>query len=147
QSFKAIGPYHKGNVVATGLSREEIKILLPTAAGVGLEPEDRTFTQAVTAFYNSILTRVPQDGLRLEVGLENNEAELSNTNMPLNVKDYIIWRHAIGHPDVASSREDALRGYNKRFYVLDPQVTKEVTERINDLEDEAMAIYFKHKDD
>lgn len=144
-SFKPIGPYYQGKAVATGLSFEEQKLLLPDL--LGIEANDKDFRQAVTKHYESILTNIPDKGLVLEIGLEDNSMPLSASNLPLNLRDYLIYRHAKKHPHVAINLEEAQKLIVKRFYIVDPEVIATDQLELNQLEDKAMTYYFAHKAD
>jgi len=147
QSFRAIGPYYEAGLrtVGTGLSFEEQKILMP--ALLGIEAEDKDFRRVVTNFYHEINTRVPKDGLKLQISLENDALPLSTNNMPINIKDYVIYKHLLGHPEVAPDEASAQRLYNKKFYIHDPDGVSTIAVSISDLEDKATVVYMKYKDD
>ena len=145
QSFRAIGPYYDGKVTATGLSFKEQRFLLPELLGV--EETDKDFRKSVNNFYDSLITKIGKDGLKLEVGLEDDNLPLSETNLPINVKDYVIYRHACKHPDVAENKESAEKSVTKKFYMVNPEAVSADVIKTNDLEDEAMGLYFKYKDD
>lgn len=145
QAFKALSPYWKGKVVGTGLTLTEQRLLLPYMHGT--EPDEREFRKKTEEFYDSLLTKVPPQGLKLEIGLEDDGLPVSADNMPLNIQDYIIYRHALGHPHLATTRQEADRSPIKHFYIHDPAVVSSTGIEINKLEDDALACYFKYKDD
>lgn len=145
QSFRGIGPYMHNKTSASGLDFNEQKLLLPEI--IGMESSDKDFRRAVTLFYHEILTPVRASGLKLQVSLHDDNAPLSENNMPVNVKDYIIYRHLLGHPDVAPNAYEAERQYNKKYYIVDPDGASLASVALNDLEDKATAVYMKHKDD
>lgn len=161
EAFRAIGPYTQGRgVPASGLDFNEQKILLPEI--IGVEPNDLNFRAKVQQLYYEFLTRVPKDGLKLQIGLQDptqplyklrkdkngkDEIDPASINMPLDVKDYITYRHAIKSPEVAKDKADALRNYGKNFYIVDHEVQAKTATTLNTLEDKAMALYFKYMDD
>jgi hypothetical protein len=145
QAFKAISPYWKGKVVGTGLTYQEQKLLLPYVLGV--ESDDREFRKRVELFYHELLTKVPPQGLKLEIGLEDDSQSIGDHNLPINIQNYIIYRHAIGHPKMAMSKEEADRNPIKSFYIYDPAQVTSADIQLNTLEDQATAAYFKYKDD
>lgn len=145
QAFKSISPYWSGKIVGTGLSPAEQKLLMPYLHGV--ETDDKEFRKATENFFHSLLTKVPPLGLKLEIGLENDALPVSENNMPLNIQDFVVYRHAIKHPKVAMSKDEADRNPTKHFYVEDPDHISTVDIEINTLEDKAIAAYFKYKDD
>ncbi len=144
-SYRPIGPYYKDKTTATGLTFEEQKILLPTY--LGIEATDKDFRRRVVNFYDEILTTVPKEGITLQIGLEDSTKPLSETNMPLNIADYVKYRHIIGHRDVAASETEAKKNFGKRFYIHDPEEAVKGAVNINVLEDKATVIYMKYKDD
>jgi hypothetical protein len=146
QAFKAISPYWKGKVVGTGLTYQEQRLLMTYLHGV--EANERDFRSKTELFFHEILTKVPPQGLKLEIGLsQDNDAPLTEENFPINVQHYVIYRHAIGHPNVAPSKDEAYRSPIKYFYIVDPDKVDDTGLRLNDLEDKAISCYFKYKDD
>jgi len=135
QSYRAIGPYYENDTksVATGLSFDEQRILLPHVTGI--EPADRDFRRAVQDYYHTIQTRVPKNGVKLQISLENDALPLSNENMPLNIKDYLCYKHILNHPEVAKDQPEAQRYYNKKFYIHDADGASKEAVNINSLED------------
>lgn len=151
QSYKPIGPYFDNKVTGTGLEKFEQHILMATNSGIGLEKTDREYTIKVQNYYDNLITNVGKDGLKLEIGLDNNDRPISDKeadfNMPLNIKDYIIYRHALKHPNIAASRADAEKTYGKSHYILDPNIIAAESLKVNDLEDRAFELYMRFKDD
>ncbi len=147
QSYRAIGPYfeHGGKSPATGLTFEEQRLLLPEI--LGMEASDKDFRKTVTNFYHEIITSVPKEGRKLQVSLSNDNEALSDKNMPINIRDYVTMRHVIGHPEVAQDKATAERLYFKKYYIHDPDGAVESAVSLNKLEDKAMVLYMKHKDD
>lgn len=144
-AFKGIGPYFKERTTATGLSFEEQKLLLPEIFGI--EPTDKDFRKVVNQKYDEFITKIPQEGIKLQVSLMDDTKPLSADNMPYNVMDYIKLKHIIGHPEVAKDRNEAEKLFGKRFYLVDPDQATSQAVNVNNLEDKAMVIYMKHKDD
>lgn len=145
ESFRPIGPYFKNKTTAIGLSFEEQKLLLPEY--LGIEATDKEFRKSVIASFDSILTKVPKEGLKLQIGLQDNDQPLSENNMPLNIKDYITYRHLIDHPAVATDKVTAAREFGKRYFIHDPEKFTQGALDLNTLEDNATVIYMKYKDD
>jgi hypothetical protein len=145
QAFKALSPYWNGKIVGTGLTTAEQRLLMPYLHGV--EPDDKEFRKTTETFFHEILTKVPPQGLKLEIGLEQDNEPISKDNMPLNIQDYVIYRHALGNRQVAKSKAEADRDPTKKFYVQDPDAITTAGVEINALEDKAISCYFKYKDD
>lgn len=145
QAFRGIGPYFKNKTSGSGLTFDEQRLLLPEI--VGMEPTDRDFRKTVTDHYHSFLTKIPHEGIKLQISLQDDNFPLSETNMPVNLKDYVIYRHLLEAPDVAINKYEAERQYNKKFYIVNPEEANIESIKINDLEDKATAVYMKYKDD
>lgn len=145
ESYKPIGPYFDGKVTGTGLDFKEQRMLLPEF--IGVEASDKDFRRKVTETYDNFIIKIPKDGISLEVGLEDDSKPLSETNLPLQLPDYLKYRFIIRHPDVAQNKEEAQRSYSKKFYIVDPnQVTAQALS-VNTLEDKAYELYMRFKDD
>ena len=147
EAFKPIGPYFEpgGKSVATGLTFEEQRIIMPTI--LGIEHDDKSFRTAVQTYFHELLTNIPKDGLKLEVGLLDDTKPLDKDNLPLVPRDYIIYRHLLKHPHVATDKADAERNIVKRFFTVDPSKVAARDMVINNIEDKAWGLYFKYKDD
>lgn len=144
-SYRAIGPYFKNKSTATGLSFDEQALLLPDI--IGMEPTDKDFRKTVVKFYDEFVTSVGKDGIKLQVSLKNDNEELSKSNMPVNIMDYVRFRHIIGHPEVALSEAEAKATFGKKFYLVDPDKVSGEAVALNTLEDQAMSVYFSRKED
>lgn len=145
QAFKAISPYWIGKVTGTGLSPTEQKLLMPYLHGV--EADDKDFRKKTEKYFDEILTKVPPKGLKLEIGLEDDNKPLGEDNLPLNITEYVAYRHAIKFPQLALSEDEAERSPLKHFFIVDPDHVTSTGLKINELEDQAVACYFKYKDD
>lgn len=147
ESYRPIGPYYEpgGKSTATGLSFEEQRIIMPEV--LGIEKTDKDFRKAVIKFFDELLTNVPKEGLELKISLQNDDLPLSETNLPIEVRDYIVYRHLLKHPHVGVDKADAERNITRRFYIEDPNKAFGEALKINKLEDQAVTVYFKYKDD
>lgn len=145
-AFRPIGPYFEGKKTATGLSFDELSLLMPDIIGVESDNKQE-FRREVRDYFDSILHRVPSNGLKLEIGLENDNLPLGRDNLPLNIKDYVAYRHIKGSPKVAMSLDGAEKDPTKNFYIVDPEEVTSETLKLNALEDEALTQYFQFKDD
>lgn len=144
ESYRAIGPYFVNKAVATGLTFDEQKLLLPEY--LGLEASDRDFRKKVEEKYHEFTTPIPKGGVKLNIGLENNDKAVSETNKPHVMKDYLAYRHLVGSSEVAMDEIEAKRNPLKKFYIVDPdKVSGEAIDN-NKLEDKALEFYFKEKD-
>jgi hypothetical protein len=147
---RSIGSYWESTSsrrIASGLSFSEEAILLPLLLDV--PAEDREFRKKVSTFYVELDTPVPHgQGRVLEIGFESsNTAELSAKNLPLNLMDYLRYRHAIKHPNVAATKEDADGNMSKEFYIFDKSDVVKKNTKTADEKDAAMQIYLEIKND
>lgn len=148
QSSRNVGPYLQSNtakIIGSGLTEEEKSLLLPSI--INMEPSDREFRKTVYDFFNALTTKIPPTtGKILETGLTtDNSKPLSAKNMPLNIEDYIRYRHAKNHPWVARSKSEAEGNMLKIFYMVDSDAElKELSDKVV-LQDKADAIWLAIK--
>lgn len=133
--------------VASGLTMAEENLLIP--AILGLHHEDRDYFKERNLYFANFETKIPpKNGLELEVGLtESNSKPLSSTNLPLNVMDYLRFKHASGHPWVSASRAGASGNQLKQFFIFDEVAESGITSKANDQKDKALEYYLKVKAD
>lgn len=151
----SIGSYFQKDspTIGTGLSREETDILLSKL--LDMDPKDREFRNIVQKFYMELFTPVPPSdpkadplswGLRLNIGmLEDNKAPVSETNLPINLMDYIRYRHALGHRWVAATPNLAQGNQMIKFFVSDPLINADAGAEQGDINDRALSIYLSVK--
>ncbi len=158
-SKESIGSYwesESSHKVGSGLTLEEEKILLPDI--IDVEVTDKDFRKKVTEFYNEITTNVPYEkGVDLEIGLTKDNSQPiaplkdptdpSTGNMPISVMDYIRYRHAKGHPWVASSKDTGEGNLGKKFYIFDKDALQNRKTIIDKEKDAAMQTYLKLKNE
>lgn len=133
--------------VGSGLSFAEEAFLLPNLLDV--PAEDREFRKKVTNFYADMDTQVPHGtGRTLEIGLEDsNDKPVAAKNMPINLSDYLRYRQAKGHPQVALTKEDADGNQMKEFYIFDKTDTAKKNDKKREDKDAAIQIYLQIKND
>jgi len=153
----SIGSYfmRDSKKTATGLSFEEIDFLMPYL--IDNSSSDREFRKEVTAYFDAIDTKIPAEGLKLEIGLKDNSKPLGvnlagkdepvKLNTPLNIEDYVVYKHAIGHPIVATSFEDAQGNYHKTLYVVDKKKQQDKADSSRKIADKALALYLANSED
>ena len=161
-----LGSYYKdfGRVIGSGLTQDELKELIPFLTGIYPEDDKREFNSTMRTYFSNLSTTIPQEGKKLQIGLENPElplvywendkGEISKTakagfkrvlNMPIKIDDYVRYRHALGHPLCAKNLDTAQKYWHIKYYIDDPQATTDLAVEINDLEDEAQLIYHNTK--
>jgi hypothetical protein len=142
----SIGSYwsRQGVKIASGLSFEEEELLLPKI--IDTPKEDKEFRKKLRVFYVDIDTKVPAAGLKLEIGLAvDNSKPVSEENWPIELMDYLRWRHMLGHPKVAKTKEISDSDPKKWFYIFDRKAIQATTIAQNKEKDDALAIYLKLK--
>jgi hypothetical protein len=133
---QSIGSYYESvnsTKIASGLTAEEEKLLLPEI--LYIDPKEIEFKKEVRTFFINMDTKIPFDtGLTLEIGLsEDNNAPISASNLPIKTIDYIRYRHALKHPRVSKSPEEALTNKRKKAQAA--------------IKDDAIQAYLEVKDD
>lgn len=145
-SAKNVGPYFQSyvsRIIGSGLTFEEQKLLMPHL--IPVPATDPTFPKAVFDFFNGLVTKIPfTGGKTLQIGLKvTNDEPVSAENMPLEIEDFVRYRHAKGHPWMANNIKDAQGNQLKFFYMDDPDAThKEEADKMA-LEDKADGIWLK----
>lgn len=147
------GAFAKGsNRPVTGLTIGEENLLLPLV--LNIPKEDRDFRQKATDYFHDITTRVKGgDGTPLEIGLEyGDDVDLSSNgkdleNPPLNVADYLAWKHAQVHPEVAESEEAGRGNMLKSYFIHDPNAVTTGKVSASDTKDKALEAYLAVKKD
>lgn len=148
QSSKSIGPYLQSNtskIIGSGLNLVEQNILLPYV--LHMDADDKDFKKAVYNFFNSLVTKVGlTHGITLEIGLlEDNSKPVSKTNLPIDVEEYIRYRHAKNHPWVAGSRAESDGNQLKYFYIHDSEAQERADNDKLVLQDKAESIWLEIK--
>ena len=121
---------------------------------LSIPKEDRDFRKGVTTWFESMSVKVPGklgsnpvEGLPLEIGMEkDNSQPVSAENLPINITDFIKWRHALGHPWIANSEETGKGNQLKQYYIFDPNAVSKVNISINEQRDKALGYYLTIKD-
>ena len=156
-AYKAVGSYYKtfGRQFGSGLTRKEEEIIMPEMVGYFPDLDKREFRSSVVSFFRNINTKIPPEGLRLNVALEDpNEPlyriikleggkEKEVINYPVNIKDFIIYRHAREHPEVGGNEEEAMMYQHVRFYIEDEEGVTAEASKLNEYEDSAFLKYHK----
>ena len=139
-----IGPYLQSNSsksVGSGLSIPEVNLLLPHL--INIEADDRDFKKGVEEYFNNLVTKIPPTtGKTFEIGLyTDNSKPLSEKNLPIDIEDYVRYRHAKNHPWVAMSQPEAEGNPLKLFYMNDPEAQLKAFSDKVVLQDKADAIW------
>lgn len=145
-SSRPIGAYwDRGTVKAgSGLTYEEQRILMPVI--LNCEATDRDFRTKCEEYFDAINTKVPKEGIELEIGLHDNTKPLSEINLPLYPVHYVAYRHALGHPQVAKSKGGAEGNQLIKWYIEDPDAELNREKQIIAIKDKAAQLYLLNKD-
>lgn len=156
-AYRAIGSYYNefGKQFGSGLNRKEESILMPELTGYYPDTDPREFRKAVQDYFRNINTKIPPEGLRLNIALEDEgplyktdeEGEVVSVNMPINIRDYVIYRHALGHIEVGENEEEAEKYEHVRFYVDDTEGKSAIAADLNEREDRARLSYYEIAED
>ena len=127
----------------SGLTFEEEELLLPTI--ISVPSKDLEFRRHVSRYYRDINTIIPAEGLPLVVSLRDDNKPLSEKNMPVDIDDYVTYRHAMGHPYTARTELEARQNPLKKFYAVDNAALVKVQRADLETVDLAMQDYYELK--
>jgi hypothetical protein len=120
--------------VRTGLTMTEEKEIMPFI--LGISTSDVNFHREVKEFFKTLTIEVPVGGVKLEAGLD----EKGN---PINALDYIKYKFAISHPDVAMEENGEIRHSTYKFYIHDKAAKLEKEHKESLVRKEALKEYIK----
>jgi hypothetical protein len=146
-AYKAVGSYYKetGKQFGSGLTPLETNLLMPEL--IGVYPEDRKeFSNGVREYFRNMNTKIPPEGKRLNIALYTDD-DMSLENLPVNIVDYVIFRHALEHPEVGEDAEEADKYQHMRFYIEDTENVISSATVISEKEDQTRLEYYKIVDD
>lgn len=121
-----IGSYFQGPKIGTGLTPLEKRLLIPIL--IGVEPNERDFSQKSEEYFINKRVRLTNNDHVLDISLYDNNKEFSETNLPLNIEDYVTYKWLINHPWFSTDKNAS----SKRFTIINPEVElKNKYENIN----------------
>lgn len=113
-----IGSYlTKTGAVGTGLTFDEIKKVMPGV--IAMEPTDSKFRSEVDKYFNNMMIPVPYEGRELEIGIDE------ETQLPINIVDWLRYKFILGHPNVSLSKKEAETSQTKTYYLEDEEADSE----------------------
>ena len=145
---KYIGSYwerRNSRIIGSGLSDKQKEVLLDSM--LTASPGEREWKQQVQTFFTEFCTEIPPRGLRLNITLTDPKRPFDDANLdniPVNKRDYLIYKHALGHPRVAESQEKCRITHD--FYIVDPRAKEEAESEFTKLQRDAMAKFLSVKD-
>lgn len=120
---------YKGGSPVKGFSETEmVKQIMPGV--VGADANDPKFYDKVDKWWNELSVNIPTEGKELETAIrtvrkvENFEGKEVEVPVPVNPRDYCIYKFAQVHPQVARNEEEAKTYRNMRFWIEDPDEVK-----------------------
>lgn len=129
-----LGSVYKNRMPLRGITEEEEAKFLPQIHGV--PPNDKDFRRESDKYWREMGFMVPYGGLELEAGLDED-------GNPIDLNDYLRYRFATAHPEVAQS--SAERSTGSRFYIEDPREKENAANRRREILDKADEVYLKIK--
>ena len=154
-SRRSIGSYFKNTSSlqpGSGLEGWEEDILL--SKFLGIKEDDPKFKEERDLFYVNMNTKVPYEtGIELQIGLKvdndqpivfKNEEGKTVNNFPLELEDYLRYRHAIKHPEVAEL-ESQSESIIIKYYVVDSLLKKKLAREAENVSDVALEYWFEVK--
>lgn len=130
-NIEKIGSSFKGQDTLRGLTPVEEARFLPEL--IGITHTDNNWFKAAKEYWVNISKPVPEEGLKLEVGLMyDNEDEyqadrkgertkegaiINPKGRPINLADYVIYRYCLVYNKVANSSELVGKSPNIAFYI------------------------------
>ncbi len=135
-----IGAYIDSNTreTARAFTPDQEKKWLPSVLGVSADHVN--WFNLTKNYWANISQRVPPDGLELEIGLKyptEEDAKLKTNGIPINIGQYIIYKHCKNYRKVANSLEDSYKSNKIWFYIDDPEI--EAKAQLNSLEQQHAA--------
>ena len=103
-AYKALGSYSKtaGGPAASGMTRHEEQAIMPEITGIYPIDGRNEFADSVNKYFKNLNTKVPPEGLKLEIGIEDSSIPVGftkklengqpDTDGPINfpINPYII---------------------------------------------------------
>lgn len=142
---KKIGStFIKGTTIPVkGLSQEEIKEYMPIV--LGMSPDDIKFNEAVNRYFHDITTEIPPAGKPLDISVDE-------SGNPVNIQDFIRYKHAVATSYVANSKEEADKqsgneefdaSVNYTFYIKDPLQVRKARKKKAQSHQQALSVYLE----
>ena len=121
---------------AQPLTEEEKKKYMPIL--LGLSSDSDRFEQYCMDYFANISVPVSPNGLNLEIGfnyktLEDRDNANTDNAMPINVADYVLYRHCIVYSRVANTIADIGKSNNIEFFIEDASANAAAQDKANKL--------------
>lgn len=111
------GSLTKSGSILKGIDFEEEKKFLPRILGLPYSHVD--FMTQSNNWYNKMNIPVPELGIELEVGVKEDLSDEKVPFEPINLENWLKYKYAISHREVASSKQDVYSDPNYVYYIED----------------------------
>lgn len=112
ESDHRLSSIYKNGTPHKGVSSDLEKLLLPLINDIPVSADE--FRKEARQFWYTLSLKVPSEGAVLNISV-------GEDRMPVEPKDYIIYKWALTHPFVAKTKEEMVSSGKKRFYIHDPE--------------------------
>jgi hypothetical protein len=140
---RRLSSVYKNRKPLKGLNPEEEKEILPRIIDASPE-EGSTFYEKASTFWKELTIDVPSGGKSLNIS--THESDEDNIPQPAYPEDYVFYRFAKAHPQVADSKEEAISNRNKLYWILDPEEEKRSKRHTVEEKAKAWEEFIKMKD-
>jgi hypothetical protein len=131
-------PLGDGGIIDTGLTVEEKEKYLPQV--LQMRHDDRLFHKAVEDYYTELSVTIPNEGLKLNIGVSE------ETGTPEKVRDFLAYKFIKRLKSVAKS-ENYVNDLKHSFYIQDEELEQEKALEDVEARKEASKIFLNMKDD
>jgi hypothetical protein len=118
------------------LSQKEKEEYMPQLLGISKTSE--RFEGACQEYFNNISVPVPPNGLELEIGFtyksiedRDREKEEDYVPTPIDVSDYVLYKHCLVYGKVANSPKDVNKSNRIEFFIEDESENKAEKDKAN----------------
>lgn len=139
-----IGASIRNNTVNRGLSLDEEEKYLPQI--IGIKPSSEHWEKATRDYWNNISVKVPEAGLKLEIGFKyksKEDADRNQNGTPININDYVLYKYCLEYAHVANHIDLIGASPKIRFYIFDQEEEKKAKTSQFKVRSEAMKLYLE----
>lgn len=107
---------------------------------IDADANDPKFYDKVSTFWQELSVNIPHDGLQLDIGKRPDD-------IPVNPRDYCIYKFAEAHPLVAPNKEQAEMYPNMKFWIERPEEVLQKQKNELDYETQAWTKFIEMQED
>lgn len=133
--YKFVGKEKKANLPRnSGIINDKPNMGIPLELAKLLfaqitDADDKQFMTSLYNYYHTLHIEIPDEGTVFEIGLsENNDNDVSETNLPIDIESYMQFMACKNHPHVADNLEQAKANTNYLYYIEDEDALRTITE-------------------